>query len=397
MTSHPSKQFRFTKKEIDALPPQSRDAMSREAEYSDTECVGLKLLVNKRGRKFFYLRYSFRGRRRALKIGEVGSTSLVEARILASEFKSKVDRGVDPQAEKERIRAIPTFKTFVVNHYLPFAKESKRTYDDDKARLEKHVLPSLGRYTLQDLTPLQVQTLLMRCKQSGLAPATVNRIRSLILRVLNLAVQWKFIDASPVSGIPKLQENNMRQRFLNREEIPRFLAALDAQADQQSADFLHLLLLTGARLGELLNAQHGDVDLVTGIWRIPLSKSGRSRIVTLNDRAIEILSRQTARYESPYLFPGNPRYKKPRMAAPYRTFERVKEMAGLRDLRIHDLRHSYASIAVQSGASLYDVQKMLGHANPQMTQRYSHLSDERLRAVSNQVARAVADTLRPPQ
>jgi integrase len=117
--------------------------------------------------------------------------------------------------------------------------------------------------------------------------------------------------------------------------------------------------------------------------------------VTLNDSAIEILSRQEQQDWPPFVFPGHARYssnRKQRMATPYKVFELIKARAKLSDLRVHDLRHSYASIAVQSGASLYDVQKMLGHSSPQMTQRYSHLSDDRLRSVSNNVARAVSGT-----
>ena len=121
-----------------------------------------------------------------------------------------------------------------MEHYLPFARDAKLTHNDDKNRLVKHVLPQLGRYSLQDITSQQVQMLLLRCKQSGLAPATVNRIRSLLIRMMNLAVQWQFIDTSPIKGIPKLQENNMRQRFLNKLEIPRFIDALATLENKQA-------------------------------------------------------------------------------------------------------------------------------------------------------------------
>ncbi|WP_295394884.1 site-specific integrase [uncultured Thiodictyon sp.] len=167
-----------------------------------------------------------------------------------------------------------------------------------------------------------------------------------------------------------------------------FTQALAQEPNRQAADFLALLLLTGARVGELLNAKHDDV--ADGAWLIPLSKSGKSRIVLLSETARAIFACQPRVPGNDFVFPGCPRYGNPRMVAPVKAFERVKARAGLRDLRLHDLRHSFASLAIQAGATLYDIQNVLGHSTPQMTQRYSHLADERRKQVSTQVEQAVA-------
>lgn len=387
------KQFRFTKKEIEALPAQSRDAAAREAEYSDSECIGLKILVNRTSRKFFYFRYSFNRRRRGIKIGEFPATSLIEARQRANELKGQLDRGSDPQTEKARVRAIPAFRAFALEQYMPYAESVKRSHRDDRSRMEHHLLPKFGALALHDITPHQLQLFLADSKKRGLAPATVNRLRSLLQRMFSLAVQWGLLEKNPARGIPKFQENNQRQRFLGPEEIQALQRALAEETNRQAADFIQLLLLTGARLGELLDTVHEDLDLEAGLWRIPRSKSGKARMVVLNDTAKLLFARQPRRDGNPYLFPGSPKYGNARMAPPQKAFERLKARAGLRDLRLHDLRHSFASLAVGAGATLYDVQTILGHSSPNMTQRYSHLANARLRQVSNSVDSAVTGAL----
>lgn len=386
-----SKQFRFTKKDLEVLPPQTADAAAREAEYSDTECVGLKILVNRQGRKYFYYRYTHRRRRRAIKIGEFPATSLIVARQRCNELRADLDRGLDPQAEKAKILAIPTFQTFVEEHYLPYAKEIKRSYVDDCSRAKHHLLPRFGPLVLNEITTRSVQVFFTEKLKEGLSPATVNRLRSLLQRMLTLAVQWGYLEKNVAQGIPKLQENNQRQRYLDGASLQAFDAALEAEPNRQAADFIRLLLLTGARVGELRNATHGDVDLQSGIWLIPLSKSGKARVVILSDQAIECFARQIVVPGNPYLFPGASKYGKQldRMAPPQKAFERVKARASITDLRLHDLRHSFASLAIAAGFTLYDVQKQLGHSSPVMTQRYSHLADERLKLLSNSVGQAV--------
>ncbi|MFD2111339.1 tyrosine-type recombinase/integrase [Thiorhodococcus fuscus] len=389
------KQFPFNKRAIESLPPQSREAGAREAEYSDTECIGLKCLVNRQGRKYFYYRYTHKKRRRAIKIGEFPATSVIDARRRCNDLRAQIDRGIDPQGERQKILSIPSFKVFALEHYMPYAENVKRSYKDDRSRLEHHLIPCFGHLALHEITTQSIQLFLADGKKKGLAPATINRLRSLVQRILALAVQWGYLERNPASGIPKFQENNQRQRFLHGHELQAFYRALEAESNRQAADFILLLLLTGARVGELLNSRHPDVDTTHGIWRVPLSKSGKTRMVILNDAAMAVFARQVRVPGNLYVFPGSPKYQNARMAPPQKAFERVKRTAGIEDLRLHDLRHSFASLAVGSGASLYDVQKLLGHSSPNMTQRYSHLADERLRHVSNSVSAAVSIVVSP--
>jgi integrase len=150
---------------------------------------------------------------------------------------------------------------------------------------------------------------------------------------------------------------------------------------------LRFLLVTGVRCGEALSLEWANVDIERGVAFLPKTKSGRSRQVILNDLASDVLRGMEERRfgDHPFVFPGS----RPgtHMAEPRRVFARVKAMAKIDEsLRLHDLRHTYASIAVQNGASLYEVQKLLGHSSSIITQRYSHLTTDGLRTVTNSVA-----------
>ncbi|WP_295388374.1 integrase arm-type DNA-binding domain-containing protein [uncultured Thiodictyon sp.] len=220
--SQPPKSFRFTVRDVENLPPQDRSAGAREAEYSDLACPGLKVLVNRTGRKFWYYRYSFRKHRHIIKIGEFPSTSLAAARQRVNELRAKLDSGVDPLTEKRQVDAIPTLQAFAQEQYLPYAEQTKRSHRDDRSRLEHHIYEVLGKLTLDAITTQKVQLFLAERTKSGLAPATVNRLRSLLQRMFALAIQWDILEKNPVQGLPKLQENNARQRYLSPEEVHAF-------------------------------------------------------------------------------------------------------------------------------------------------------------------------------
>ena len=171
----------FTKKWIDQLPPNPIDAAAREKEYSDTQIVGLKLLVSKQGRKFFFLRYSFNKRKRAIKIGEYGPLSLLEARQACNELKASINKGIDPQEEKNLLRQIPTFGQFVSDHYLPYAIANKRSACCDESKLRIHLLPLLQNRRLDQIATTELQRYFDQLR-TAYKPSTVNRHISLLSR-----------------------------------------------------------------------------------------------------------------------------------------------------------------------------------------------------------------------
>ena len=215
-------------------------------------------------------------------------------------------------------------------------------------------------------------------KAKGYAPATANRVVILTRYMFNLARKWKIPGAehNPASGVELFEENNKRERFLNAEEVQRLVAAVKASDNSQLQYIVPLLLLLGCRKRELLDAQWDHFDLERRVWRIPLSKTGKARHVPLSADVVTLLG-QVPRWEGcPYVVP-NPKTRKPYVSIFY-SWDSARKEAGLPEVRMHDLRHSTASFLVNSGRSLYEVQKILGHTQLKTTQRYAHLSQATL-------------------
>jgi integrase len=372
-----SKQFRFNKKLIDTLPPHPEQAKTKESEYSDTEVAGLRLIVNRRGRKYFLLRYTINGAKRSMKLGDYPLMDVAEARQRALEHRGKIAAGTDPQEMRDaEVHHQLTFREFVTQDYLPHAFATKRSAKDDESRLRLHILPVFGDLPLAGIGSHAIQQLHDRLRVQKCA-ATANRHLALLKRALGLAVTWGKLDKSPVRGIRLHQENNQRQRYLSGHELSRFLMALKEEPSRSLADALRLLLVTGARREEVLQARWDEIDLDRRQWFLPKTKSGKSRFVLLNDTAVDLLYDRPRTPNNPYVFPGkNPGQP---ICNPYKGFQRILHRAGIKDLRIHDLRHSFASLAINHGASLYEVQHLLGHADSKTTQRYAHLASDRLR------------------
>ena len=259
MSTIPSR-FKFTQKLIDQLPPHPKEARSTEGEYSDTEVAGLKVLVSKSGRKFFYVRYNQHGRKRAMKLGEVGALSLAEARKRALEVRYQLDQGRDPQEEKTLHRAMPTFATFALEEYLPYARQHKRSAHSDESKLRLHLFPRFGTRTLDAITTRDVQLYHAEIKASH-CPATANRHLSLLSKLFKLAMQWERVTKNPCQGVKKFKENNQRHRYLSDDELQRLFRAMESEPNQTLVAALKLLLLTGIRKEEAMQAQWVNVDL----------------------------------------------------------------------------------------------------------------------------------------
>ncbi|HEX7913180.1 MAG TPA: tyrosine-type recombinase/integrase [Paraburkholderia sp.] len=386
-----NRQFRFSRKTIDALPSHPSDARSTESEYSDTDVAGLRLLVNRLGRKYFLLRYTINSRKRSMKLGDYPALDVGDARLKALECRAQLAKGLDPQAirQEEAASVVRTLRIFVQDEYMPHARATKRSAEDDEARLRIHLLPAFGDQPMNEITSQALQQYHDR-KKYQLSPASANRHLALVKRIYNVGIMWGHVEKNPARGIRMHQENNQRHRYLSGDELRRFIAAAGAEANRTVADALCLLLATGTRREEALQAKWQDIDLDRQRWFLPKTKSGKSRFVLLNEMAMGIL-KSRARTDSPFVFPGRHDRMKP-LNNPHKAFRRILTNAKIADLRVHDLRHTFASLAINQGASLYEVQHLLGHANSITTTRYAHLASDRLRQASEQVALVIGTT-----
>jgi integrase len=215
----------------------------------------------------------------------------------------------------------------------------------------------------------------MRAK--GYAGGTTNHILVLLRYVFNLARKRNVPGASvnPTAGLSTVPEVH-RQRFLTADETKRLIAAIEGDENRGAAQAMKLLLLTGGRRNEITHAKWEHVDWQRRTLLVPVAKSGKPRTIALNGAAIALLQSVPRVRGNEYIFPspfsGHP------FASLFSPWNRIRRRAGLADLRLHDLRHSFASFLVNHGVSLYVVQGLLGHTQARMTQRYAHLASQTL-------------------
>ncbi len=385
--------FKFSHRQIDALPSHDRNSPSAMIEYSDQEVMGLKLAVSKNGRKYFWHRYRFRGRKRMIKLGEYPSVSLADARQMVHENKNLLGRDLDPADERNRRRSVPTLAEFAAEEYMPYAKQHKRSWDDDEAKIRRDIGKMLGKIPLTEITTRDIMNLhasiFKRC-----SAATANRHLALLSRMFSLAIQWGHLERNPVRGIKKYKEAGPRYRYLSGDELTRFLAALDAEAGQLTANALKLLLLTGVRKMELFSLRWSEVDLPRESIRLLHTKNGRSRVVVLNSLALEIMKQihSDATPGCPWVFPA--RTGSGHLIDIRRPLKRAMAKAELEDLRPHDLRRSFACLAVNAGVDIYQIKDLLGHSNVTVTQKaYAHLQQNTLRSASEVVAKSYGEAM----
>jgi integrase len=264
------------------------------------------------------------------------------------------------------------------------SKRRRSTQRDYRSILQRHVRPALGRHKISAVDFANIDRLHQTVtKASG--PYRGNRVIAVVSKLFSLAMQWKRRADNPCRGIERNIESK-RKRYLSGDELQRLSRALAEHDDRDAADIIRVLLLTGARRGEVLGMKWADV--ADGVWTKPAAstKQRAEHIVPLSAPARQILAARP-RGDSPFIFPGR-HGRGHRIEIKY-NWKRICRAAALPDLRIHDLRHSFASIAVARGASLHEIGALLGHATPTTTARYAHLADDHLREVTNRVGAVI--------
>lgn len=351
-----------------------------KTDYYDKTVTGFVLECRSSGGKTYALRYlDAAGRQKQYKIGRFEDVSFAAAKKAAQRLRSDVVMGGDPGAKKAQAKAIPLYAELAAMH-LADAQLHQRSYATTEMYVRRHILPKWGKVRLTDIDTRAVAHWLGDKRAEGLAPATVEKIRVIFGRSFELGLRWSIPGAekNPTRGVTRKPLNNARERFLSVEEAARLRVAVAASDNPQLQHIVGLLLLTGARVRELLDARWEHVDVDRRAWLIPTSKTGKPRYVPLSTAALAIVGALPRFQGCPWLVP-NPDTLKPFVAIQH-SWQRARRVAGLPGLRIHDLRHSAASFMVNSGVDLFAVGKVLGHASYQSTQRYAHLAQDTLLA-----------------
>jgi integrase len=358
---------------------------------SDKACPGLSIELRRPSSASWRIRYSLYKKQECITLGDAKKLSVHEARNLWFTVRKLIADDQDPALAFRRHRqcACPNYGEFISKFYLPHIRSYKRCVGADVTLLNNHLLPHFAGFPMNQITRYHVVEFLQSKVSAGYKPGYCNRFLVLLGYCFNLALKWELpgVKQNPVKGVAHLKDTHKVERYLQASEMNALMRALQHSCNPLLKYFVPLALLTGARKRELLDARWCDIDFLNGVWRIPMTKSGKPLSVPLTREAHALLLDLRARLpdlleasvgnEIQWVFP-NPKTGKP-FGSIFNSWNTVRIEAGLPDLRIHDLRHSFASALVNHGVPIYDVQKLLGHQSIKTTERYAHLAPERLR------------------
>ena len=371
----------------------------------DSEIPGFGVRITAAGIISFILDYRIYGRQRRYTIGRYPAEfTATAARIEAGELRAKIRAGHDPMEERNRRRGEPTLGDLATEYMGGEAESKKRpnTIRNDRQMVENITRPKIGTLRLKAIGKRDIEKLHGSLKAT---PYRANRLLALLSAMFNYAIEAKMMAENPAKGIDRFPEEK-RENWLSVDQIQRFREALDAYKDQSAANCLRLLLLTGSRAGEALRAEWGEFDLTRGVWTKPShhTKQKKTEHVPLSAPALDLLRGMKPRNAIGPLFPGRKSGHRVSLKRPWIQAckgaglvekytvigKRKKPLMRYRPtVRLHDLRHSYASHLVSNGVGLQIVGKLLGHVQASTTMRYAHLQDEALRTATNQLAKII--------
>ncbi len=360
----------------------------------DSDVHGFGLRVKPSGAKAFIVQYRMPGHRTAKRrvIGKCGVLTVDEARKEARLKLADVQRGHDPFAERDAKRKAPTVAelctSYIERHAEPYKKP--RSVVEDERNIELHVKPALGKKLVAEITRADIARLHHKMKDH---PTGANRVLSLLSKMFSLAEDWEMRPdySNPCRRVKRYKET-ARERYLTPPELARLGEVLaDTERDQvEPASVIaaiRLLLFTGARKGEITSLRWRDVDMRAGTARLPDSKTG-AKTIYLSAPALAVLADlERGDDDDAYVLTGRTPGKG--LGSLDQAWQRIRERADIPDVRIHDLRHSFGSIAAGLGEGLPTIGRMLGHTVASTTQRYAHVAPDAAQIAADRVAGAI--------
>ena len=365
------------------------DAMTAGDQIWDAALKGFGVRRQK-DRPCYFVSYRHNGRRRWVTIGAHGSLTPDQARSTALQVLGSVAAGGDPAAARAADKVSGSVAQLCERFLTEHApRHNKRSTPAEYQRLVRlHIQPKLGALRVNNVTQADVAKWHASFKTN---PFAGNRSLALLKHLFNLAERWGLRTLANPARLVEMYPERPRERLLTAPELRRLGASLDGAEELQQEHpsviaCIRLLVLTGARLSEILTLRWEHVDFERGVLRLPDSKTG-AKAVPLGTPAIELLRRLHERATSLFVCPGADG------TAPFvgiqRPWRRIRASARLDGLRLHDLRHAFASVAAMAGDSLYLIGKVLGHRQASTTERYAHLQDDPLRAVADRTSRSI--------
>lgn len=361
----------------------------------DDEVRGLGVRVFPTGKKSFVLLYRAGKRQRQMTLGSFGVLTLQQARAKAQQLLSSVAiDGQDPLEDRKSSRMKGDTVEDLADRYLvehAEVKKKPKSVDMDRQMLRAYVVPQLGHLELTAVSRQDVTALHYGLRKK---PYVANRVLALLSKMFNLAEKWGLRNdgSNPCRHVERYKEKK-RERYLSTDELTRLSQAI-AEAEMSGAESIHalaairLLMLTGCRLREILHLEWKHVDFENSRLNLPDSKTG-AKVVYLSAAAKEVLANIPKTKDNPWVIEGKKAGS--HLVDLKGPWQRLCETADLENLRIHDLRHSFAAVGAGLGLSLPMIGKLLGHSQPQTTARYAHLAADPMHEAAEQIGLSMSD------
>ncbi|MBN8531438.1 MAG: tyrosine-type recombinase/integrase [Alphaproteobacteria bacterium] len=404
---------KLTKRFVDTLKPEGRDYF-----VWDDDLPGFGLRVFASGKRSYLVQYRMSGRTHRYTIGLHGVFTPEEARKEALGLLGTIKKDkANPAEEKKRQHKASTVAE-LCDLYLREGCHTKKasTLDTDKGRIERHIKPLIGTKKIIDVTKADIERVYkdisngktkvdVKTKKRGRAivrggKGTASRTVGLLGGIFSFAVEWKMLKENPAHGIKRFKDRKC-ERFLSPEELKRLgktlLEAENEGENPVAIAAIRALLFSGCRKSEILTLKKHEIDTLNGCLRLGDSKTGQ-KVVPLGSPALQAITDASERFGkleenkgNPYVFPG--RVPGSHIVGVPKVWERIRAKAELHDVRLHDLRHSFASVGAASGLGLVIIGSLLGHRNSSTTLRYSHIGNDPLRNAADSIAKQIADSL----
>ena len=378
---------KLTKRAVEALKANGADTV-----YWDGELTGFGVRVRKSGRKNYVLQTRVDGKLRWFTIGQHGRVTIDEARAAALEILAATNKGIDPRDADAKREAEPVMAELgrrFLEEYVPVHCKPS-TQGEYRRSVELFIDPAIGEMRISAVQRKDIAKLHHDLRDK---PYQANRTLGVLSKMFSLAEVWGLRPdgSNPCRHVKRYKERK-RERFLSPEETERLGEVLrEAEDEMPSAvTAFRLLLLTGCRLSEIqfLRWEYVKDDYI----ELPDAKTG-GRVVPLGPEARAILAGLSREDDSPWVIAG--RLPGSHITDLQKPWRRIRARAGLEDVRIHDLRHSYASRALALGESLTMIGKLLGHTQVQTTARYAHLARDSIQNAAARITGSIGENLAP--
>jgi len=362
----------LVKRTVDALKPQASPYI-----VWDDSLRGFGVKVTPKGKKSYLVKYvGTGGKQRKPSLGVHGTVTCEQAREKAKDFLSNMQLGIDMMDEREQMREELSFAELFDMYIERHAKPHKKTWKYNQEYYNRHIKDVIGREKLSFVTQAKMAKLHQKLgAESG--PSMANQIITLIGMVYNKGIEWgHFKGEVPTKYIKKFKEKS-RDRFLQKEEMSRFLVSVDAEPDEIMRDFFKILLFTGQRKSNVLAMNWKNIHFDEGYWHIPETKNGDPLVVPLIKDVLEMLKARLKNKKSEWVFPADS--ASGHLQDPKKAWKRILDRAEIENLNMHDLRRTMGSYQTMAGASSFVVAKSLGHKSLKSTEIYARLGIDPVR------------------